>query len=325
VASAQETVGILGNTGLWKVLTTDTLPSGKAAFGTWYDRINRNPGDLTISTTGFSAAVGIGRNFEAGAAFEVNKHVLAGRQDQLSFGQQALGLFGDQTPGSPPLPNERAAGSSRMPQLRSPATTQGPLTGAAGYYDLLPFAGFVREGSGVGQITAGGKWRLLSEATGAPLGLAVHAHLDIPIRKGIDYLLTHPAGTADLQFGFDGILSRRLADAAGLYWNFGYRHIDQPVHNSVVQLADEAPLGFGWNVPRTGRIQFVGEATAEVLIGEHTSNTTFGAADPVDLTLGFRVEVVPRMIVSGGYRRPVNQYGGDRNGFVIQAGFTQSR
>ena len=324
-AAAQGTAGILGNTGLWKILTADTLPSGKTSFSTWYDRINRNPGNLTISTAGFSAAVGIGRKFEAAAAFEADKQVRTGRQDQLSFGQQALGFFGNQTPGSPPLASELISGSSRMPQLRSPATPGGALTGAAGFYDLLPFAGLVQEGGGIGQLTAGGKWKLLSEATGSPLGLAVHAHLDIPIRKGIDYLLSHPVGTADLQFGFDGILSRNLGDAGVLYWNAGYRHIDQPVHNSVVQLADEVPLGFGWNVPKTGRIQFTGETTAEVFIGGHTPDTTFGAEDPVDLTVGFRFEVIPRMILSAGYRRPVNQYGGDKNGFVFQAAFAQSR
>lgn len=324
-ASAQETASILGNTGLWKVLTADTLATGKTSFSVWYDRINRNPGDLIVSTTGLSAAVGIGRNFEAGAAFEANKRVVVGQPDQLSFGQQALGFFGDQVPGSPPLPSQLIGGSSRMPQLRSPAAPNGLLTGAAGYYDLLPFAGLVHEGDGIGQVTAGGKWQLLSESAGAPLGLAVHAHLDIPIRKGIDYLLSHPVGTADLQFGFDGILSKNLGDAARLYWNGGYRHIDQPVHNSVVQLADEIPLGFGWNVPKTGRIQFVGETTAEVFIGGHTPNTTFGPEDPVDLTLGFRFEVIPRMIVSAGYRRPVNLSGGDKNGFVIQAGFNPSR
>jgi hypothetical protein len=322
-AAAQTTAGILGNTGLWKVVTPDVLEAGKVSVSAWYDRINRNPGDLTASTSGLSAAAGIGRRFEFGAAFEANKRVLVRRQDQLSFGQQALGFFGNKTPGSPPLPGELIPGSSLLPQLRSPATPNGALTGAAGFYNLLPFAGLVREGDGIGLVTAAVKWNVLSEARGAPAGLAVRGHFDVPIRKGIDYLLTHPVGTADLQFGFDGIVGRNFGDTAGLYLNAGYRHINQPVHVSVVQLADEVPLSVAWNVPRTGRIQFVGETTAEIFIGVHTPNTTFGPEDPVDLTLGFRFEVVPRMILSAGYRRPLNQYGGDKNGFVINAGFRQ--
>jgi hypothetical protein len=316
-----QTASESGNTGLWKVLTAATLASRKTSFSVWYDRTNRNPGDLTISTTGFSAAYGIGDRFELGAALEANKRVLVRRQDELSFGQQALGLFGNHTPGSPPFPDELVSGSSRMPQLRSPAVPGGALTGAAGYYNLLPFAGLVREGDGIGLFTMAVKWKILEQSADVPIGLAVRPHFDVPIRKGIDYLLTHPVGTADLQFGFDGILSRSFGDTAEVYLNVGYRHIDQPVHVSVVQLANEAPLGFGWSIPKTSRLQFVGEATAEVFIGGHTPNTTFGAEDPVDLTAGFRFDVTRRVILKTGYRRPVNQYGGDKNGFVVSASF----
>jgi hypothetical protein len=321
VAIRAQTASESGNTGLWKVLTASTLAPRKTSFSVWYDRTNRNPGDLTISTTGFSAAYGIDDRFEFGVSLEANKRVLVGRQDQLSFGQQALGLFGNQTPGSPPLLDELVSGSSRMPQLRSPAVSVGALTGTAGYYNLLPFAGLVSEGAGIGQVTVAVKWKVLEQSAEAPLGLAVRPHFDVPIRKGIDYLLTHPVGTADLQYGFDGILSRSFGDVAEFYLNAGYRHIDQPVHVSVVQLANEAPLGFGLNVPRTSRIQFVGEATAEVFIGGHTPNTTSGAEDPVDLTGGLRFDVTPRLILRAAYRRPVNQFGGDKNGFVVSASF----
>ena len=50
------------------------------------------------------------------------------------------------------------------------------------------------------------------------------------------------------QFGIDGIVSRNIGRVAGLHWNSGYRHINQPVHVSVVQLSDEAPLGFATRV-----------------------------------------------------------------------------
>src|SRR5215471_9496513 len=78
---------------------------------------------------------------------------------------------------------------------------------------------------------------------------------------------------------------------------------------------------FGWNIPTTSRIQFVGEATAEVFVGGHTPNTTFGAEDPVDLTGGLRFDVTPRVILRAAYRRPVNQSGRDKNGFVVSASF----
>jgi hypothetical protein len=320
-----QTASELGNTGLWKVISAETLERGRSSVSVWYDRINRNPGNLTVSTTGVSAAVGINARLELGVAFEADKNVSVGRQDQLSFGQQALGFFGNKTPGSPPFPGERVPGSSSLPQLRSPATPNGTLTGAAGYYNLLPFAGLVKEADGIGQVMIAAKWKLLSQSSGAPIGLAARAHFDVPIRKGIDYLLSHPVGTADLQYGFDAIVSRAIGDSADLHLNVGYRHINQPVHVSVVQLADEAPLAFGWSIPRTNRIQFVGESTAEIFIGSHTPNTSFGAANPVDLTAGFRFELTPRWILTAGYRRPLNQFGGDKNGFVVSGSFVQPK
>lgn len=287
-----------------------------------YDRFNRNPGSLTVSTVGLGGAAGITDRLEFGMALEANRNVLVGQAEQLSFGQQALGIFGDQTPGSPPLPEELVPGSSRMPRLRWPPGPAGMLTGAAGYYNQLPFAGRVAEGDGVGLLSLGVKGSVLSESRGAPLGLAARFHLDVPIRKSIDYMLTHPTGTADLQFGLDGILSKNIGEFAELYWNAGYRWVNQPAHVSIVRLADEVPLGFGWVAPRNRRVQLVGELTAEVFVGSHTPNTTFGAEDPVDLTVGFRTAVLPRLRLSAGYRRLLNQSGRDKNGFVVTLAYT---
>jgi hypothetical protein len=308
---------IYGNTGLWKVLTSQTLSPGQSSFSLWCDRINRNPGRLTVSTFGFSGSWGITRRLEFGANLEAYRHVLVGRAEELSFGQQALGFFGSKKPGSPPHPAELVAGSSQVPQLRFPPIPNGALSGAAGYYNLLPFAGLVGSGGAAGMLSLGGKYRILSESDGAFLGLAVHAYFGVPIHKSIDYLKTHPIGTADLQFGFFGIVSRSISDIAELTWDFGYRRINQPAHVSVFRLAEVLPLGFGFTIPKAARIQFVGESTAELFFGSHTPNTSFGAEDPVDLTLGFRAQFAGGFVLSGGYRRPLNQFGGDKNGFVL--------
>ena len=324
-AFAQPAASFWGNTGLWRVLTTESLAPGQISTSAFFDKVQRNPGNLAVETAVVSAAVGLTRRLEFGFVLEANRRVSVASPEQLSFGQEALGFFGSRMPGATPTPEELVRGSSQMPQLRSPPTPQGALTGAAGYYNLLPFAGFVEEGSGIGLAALAFKFNLLSETSGAPLGLAARAHFDIPIRKGIEYLLQHPVGTADLQFGFDAIVSRNVADVAGLYWNLGYRHINQPAHVSIVRLADEAPIGFGWNIPRTARVQFIGETTAEVFFGSHTPNTTFGAESPADLTVGGRIGVFPRVAFSAGYRRRLNKPEGDKNGFVIQAVFTSAK
>jgi len=85
VAKAQEsqflqpTASLHGNTGLWKVLSPDSLPSGQAAFSVWYDRINRNPGFLTISTIGVGGSAGLTDWLEFGASFDINRRVLVRR------------------------------------------------------------------------------------------------------------------------------------------------------------------------------------------------------------------------------------------------------
>lgn len=323
-SSPPATAAIYGDTGLWKVLTAETLPVRQASLSAWYDRSNRNPGYLTISTFRLGGSVGITDRLEVGVSLEANRHVLVGRANELSFGQQALGFFGNKDPGSPPLPTELVAGSSRVPQLRFPPTPTGALSGAAGYYDLLPFAGLVGSGGAVGLISVGAKFKIMSESSGAPVGLAVHPYLGVPIHKSIDFLMTHPVGTADLQFGFDGIVSRSIGQMAEVYWNVGYRHINQPAHVSVFRLRNEVPLGLGFTIPRAARLQLIGESTAELFVGSHTPNTSFGAEDPVDVTLGLRANLWHSFSFSVGYRRPVNQFGGDKNGFILNLAYSCS-
>ena len=133
----------------------------------------------------------------------------------------------------------------------------------------------------------------------------------------------HPVGTGDLQFGFDGIVSKNIGETAQLDWNAGYRHINQPAHVSVFRLAEEVPLGFGLTIPRTSRVVFMLESTAEVFLGNHTPNTSFGPEDPVDITAGVRARLTRSFSFSAGYRRPLNQFGGDRNGFVLSVTYNK--
>ena len=209
---------IHGNTGLWKILSTETLPVRQASLAISYDRSHRNPGGLVVGTITTSAAVGLANRLEGAIAVEANRYVQVRAPEQLSFGQQALGLFGQKIPGSPPLASELMPGSSRVPQLRSPATVDGQLTGQAGYYNLLPFAGLVQAADAAGYVTFGVKYKVFSQSRRLPMGLAAHSYFSVPIHKAIDYLMTHPVGTADLHFGVNVIASRNIADTADIYW-----------------------------------------------------------------------------------------------------------
>jgi hypothetical protein len=176
------TASLHGNTGLWRVVSPQTLPPGQAAFSVWYDRMFRDPGALTTSAVGVGGAVGLTDWFEFGANWEINRRILMRQFEETSFGQQSLGLFGTQTPNAPPTLGQLAPGSNVMPQLRSPATRTGALTGAAGYYNEFPFVSS-NSGNGVGPVTAGFKINALRESDGAPLGLGFYAYatIDAPL------------------------------------------------------------------------------------------------------------------------------------------------
>ncbi len=313
----QPNASLYGVTGLWKTLVPETLPPGQASFSVWYDRINRNPGFLTISTVGVGGAVGITRHLEFGVNFEINRRILVRRADQLSFGQQQLGFFGNRTPGSPPTLAELMPGSTLMPQLRFPQTAAGALGGSAGYYNAFPFAGLQRQGNGVGTVTLRMKLNILSERDGGPFGLGVHAYATIPTHRSAAWLLQRPVQTGDWQFGSDFLVSKNVGDLAGLNFNAGFRSLPSPDGGNIVVLSDIVPLSFGVTVPRTTRIQAVGEVNADLFVGARTSNTSFDAEDPVDVTLGFRAYLSRFLGLSAGYRHPINQSGGDKNGFVI--------
>lgn len=316
----QPTASLYGTTGLWKILSPDTVPLGQGSFSVWYDRFGRNPGFLMISTVGVGGAVGLTDRLEFGAHLQINRKVLSHRINQLSFGQQTSGFFGNQTPGSPPLPSELVAGSNRMPQLRFPPSPFGALTGAAGYYNLAPFAS-KREGNGIGTVGLGFKMRILSETVGDPLGLGLRVYADIPTHRSANYLLARPTQTGDWQFGFDALASKNVGDLVGLYWNAGFRKVQDPDNGRIVNLSNVMPLSFGFTFPRTTRIQLVEELTADLLVGEKTPNTSFGAEDALDITVGFRLFLNRYLSLSGGLRVPLSQFGDDKHGFVANLAY----
>jgi len=93
-----------GLTGLWKVISAETPPARSFGGSGWYDRINRNPGQQTISTAGWSGFLSITERIELGVQMNVHRRILARRIDQLGFGQATLFNEGKQgCPGCPLL------------------------------------------------------------------------------------------------------------------------------------------------------------------------------------------------------------------------------
>jgi outer membrane protein OmpA-like peptidoglycan-associated protein len=316
------TASLTGNTGLWKIQSPVNLGAGNVAFSAWGDRINRNPGRLTITTYGFGGAVGLTNWLEMGVNLEVNRRVLVGRQSELSLGQQELAFFGSRLPGAPPSASELVSGSSMFPQLRDPATPAGALSGDAGYYHAVPFAGRLYDGpggNGVGTIGVGFKINLLSEANGHSLDMGVRPYANIPTHRSAEFLRHRPSQSGAWIYGADFLLGKNVADAADIYFNLGYRAYGSPDGGNIVTLSDVIPLGFGLAIPRDTRVQVMAEILGDVLVGDETPNEE---GSVVDGTVGFRAFFNRYLNLSAGYRRPFNQSGGDKNGFVFQLGFT---
>ncbi len=327
VAQAQDesrflkpTASLSGNTGLWKVHSPDGLRAKELAFSIWYDRINRNPGELRLSTMGFGGGVGIKDWLELGINFEVNRRVSVGDSSQLSFGQQQLGFFGVGGPNATPLASELVAGSAAMARLRAPAARTGALTNTAGYFNNAPFAS-AGSRNGVGGVNVGLKFNILSENKGNPFGFGFRTYAVVPTHRSLNFLRFRPTQTGDWQWGTDYLLSKNLGEMATLYGNAGYRGVSSPDNGRVVRLSDVIPLSFGIELPRHTRFQFLGELGSEIYVREATANSSPDAENPIDLTLGLRAFINRYVNFSAGYRRPLNMNGGDKNGFVFQLGY----
>jgi hypothetical protein len=188
---------VYGNTGLWKVFTADTLTPHQIVVSTWYDRINRNPGELVVSTLGFGGAIGITSRLELGASFEAHRDVTTGCPDELSFGRRRLAISAAKHSALRP----RFRTGVRQQHGSSTALPSQPIWWSHGCGWLLRSISLCRPralGSAAGDLFFGLKTAILSESKGAGFGLAIRPYFDLPIHKAITFLETHPVGTADL-------------------------------------------------------------------------------------------------------------------------------
>ncbi len=313
-----------GLTGLWKVISAETPPAKSFGGTGWYDRINRNPGQQTISTAGWGGFVSITDRIELGVQVNISRRIMARRIDQLGFGQATLFNEGKQgCPGCPLLGPPVPMPGQLIPRLRDPRTNV--LTGRTGFYNPLPWVNRLSQG-GIGELVLSGKFNLYSEARGSGASFAFRPWVSIPTaNRDASEMLSRGSQLGAFATGFDLLLSKNAGDVAGLNFNAGYGFFANPGHEgqTLVGPRNVIPLGFGINVPRTSRFQVLGELTAEAFVGGGTPNSTFGAASPIDGTIGFRAYPWPWLHFSAGYRHNLNQDGGDKNGFVVTLGATR--
>jgi hypothetical protein len=306
---------IWGGIGLWKTLSADTPPAKAWGSSGWIDRINREPGQLTITETGTSVFYSFTDRFEMMVRVNVNERILSRRSDELSLGQATLNAtnFAACT-GCPIMGPPVSVPGLAINQLRNPIYNT--LTGQAGYFALYPYINR-RQQTGVGDVVVGASYNLASQSRGDKVSVAIHPWLSIPTHHTSATLFATGDQTGTFYGGVDLLVSAKVG-RAGLYVNEGYEFLPAVKTNGVelIGATHVMPFRAGFNIPRTSKLQFIMETTADVFLHEDTPNA-YVNYNPVDLTAGFRAYVRSYLALNAGYRRPLNQGGGDKNGFYF--------
>ncbi len=301
-----------GTPGLFTVGTGETLPKHAFDIVAGVNKFSRMPGDITVLQTVPSFGVGITNWFTVFASLDANEHIHVDQPSLLSL-NSTNGLQYLNTIYAPYLPCSTAA--------CPPA-----------YVEDFPFAS--HNGGGIGEWDLGFKIALRSERRGKPLSLSIRNDFYIPTQTGYSNLLRNEVQTGQFNYGIGLEASKTLFHRSILATiNWAYRFTRESNYTvtfdgtptpSVLRLADQMPIGVGLLVFPEKRFQIVTEYDSLIYIGKGIQNTSFGARDPVDNLMGFRVYALKNFAMDVGYRYNMNLTNHqDRNGFVVKLAYSR--
>jgi outer membrane protein OmpA-like peptidoglycan-associated protein len=290
-----------GGLGLFTVETGETLPRKGFAFSTYVDKFGRMPGHVTVLNVGFNVSVGITDRISLFVRFEPHRYIHVGDPGQLSF--------------NAPLGNP-GFGTTIYRSLI-------PVVGAPpGYVEDYPFAN--RNSGGVGEVFLGGTLGLASQLRGHWLNLATRHAVVFPTSTGLLDLVNNQVQSGQVNYVGQVSASRTwFGDFAVTALEVGYRATRDPRSGNqrAMNQADQLRVGAGFLLFPARRLQVISEYTGVVFLGDATTNTTFGARDPIDGTWGIRFYPVRNVAFDLGYRYMLNLVRhGDRHGFVAKLG-----
>ena len=292
-----------GTIGVFTVETAETLPKGGFGFSAYGNKFGRMPGSLTVFQVGVDLSYGISDSLSLYAAFNPYGHTHSGIPAELSLSNQ-YNLF--------PLYS-----NTIFPAI--------PATGTPSYVEDFPFA--ANNNGGVGEVTLGLKLGLLSERRGAPFSLSVRNEVIIPTWGNTQRLLNDGTQSGQYNDMISMAISKKWSNVVTATWDGGFRFTRDPRGddgNPLFNMADQFRTGAGFIFFPESRFQPMAEYTALIYIGhkaQQTPNTTFGARDPVDEVVGFRVYPWKNLAFDIGYRYMLNLKGlNDRHGFVVKMG-----
>jgi outer membrane protein OmpA-like peptidoglycan-associated protein len=302
-----------GTPGLFTLGTGDTLPKGGFDFVAGVNKFSRMPGDITVLQVVPSFGVGLRNWFTAFLSINAHEHIHVGQPSLLSL-NSTNGLQYLNTIYSPFLP-------CNIPAACPPA-----------YVEDFPFA--AHSNGGFGELDLGFKIGLMSERRGKPFSLSIRNDFYIPTETGFSTLLSNGVQTGKFNYGIGLEASKTLFHHSILATiNWGYRFTRQSTFTvdfsgvdmrGILKTADQMAIGAGLLIFPDKRFQIISEYDGLIYIGKPIQNTTFGARDPVDSLMGFRLYALKNLALDVGYRYNLNLSNHqDRNGFVVKIAFAR--
>jgi OmpA family len=298
-----------GNPGLFTLETGETLPKHGWSLGVGLNKFSRMPGDITSMQLVPSVGYGINRWFSI--FFQINSW------DYIHVGEPSLLSLASANAANPPYKN--TIYNSIIPSDGFPPA----------YVEDAPFAS--HNGSGVGEMDLGFKIGLLSERRGKPISLSIRNDFYLPTKTGLADLLANQVQYGRFNYGV-GLEASKTFFHGGITAtaNWAYRFMRNSSYTEtiggtpetvVLNLADQMQVGAGLLIFPTKRFQIMTEYDGTVYIGTGIQNTTFGARDPVDNIIGFRLYAWKWAALDVGYRYSLDLTNHrDRNGFVLKVG-----
>jgi outer membrane protein OmpA-like peptidoglycan-associated protein len=299
-----------GTPGLFTLGTGDTISKGGFDIVAGVNKISRMPGDITVLQVVPSFGVGITNWFTVFFSMDADEHIHVDQPSLLSLN------------------------STNGLQYRNTIYNSFlPCTGCApAYVEDYPFAS--HNGGGVGEIDLGFKIGLLSERRGKPISLSIRNDFYIPTQTGYSALLSNEVQSGMFNYGIGVEASKNLfhhSILATINWAYRFTResnytvvFDGTPTPGVLKLADQMPVGVGLQIFPEKRFQIITEYDGLIYVGKGIQNTTFGARDPVDSVMGFRLYALKNLALDVAYRYNLNLTNHeDRNGFVVKVAFAR--
>jgi OmpA family len=298
-----------GNPGLFTLETGETLPKRAFSLGVGLNKFSRMPGDITSLQLVPSVGYGVSNWFSI--FFQINSY------DYIHVGAPSLLSLAPVNAANPQYQN--TIYNSIIPSTGFPPA----------YVEDAPFAS--HNGSGVGEMDLGFKIGLLSERRGKPISLSIRNDFYLPTKTGLTDLLANQVQYGKFNYGV-GLEASKTFFHGGIMAtaNWAYRFTRNSTYTEtiggtpetvVLNLADQMQVGAGLLIFPTKRFQIMTEYDGTVYIGKGIQNTSFGARDPVDNIIGFRLYAWKWAAMDVGYRYSLDLSNHrDRNGFIIKVG-----